>query len=448
VSREHQAAVAALAERVGPAVVGFGRGWGRGSGVVVAPGRVVTNAHNLRGGADVMVSFADGRRVNGLVSETDPDLDVAVVRVDTGEVQPVEHRPSPAGPEVGAPVVALANRGGRGLRTMVGSVSATDMQIRGPRGRTIRGCIAHDAPLPRGSGGGPLVDLDGRLLGLNALRLEDGQIVAIRSGGDGARAERLGTAREPGAQVGVPLGMEQAHPLFERLEVLADDPPHSRALMERLGLPGIHVGCGPNVPRGWLNTDRNAFADASGTVSPLGRIVRGTAGEDRDRYFLSHDALDPYPFEDGAFDFAYAEHFIEHISRDAAIAWLREIHRLLTPGGFLRLSTPNLRRYVDGYVDPAESFFAEHRKMLLNMPLFGERGVPETRGFMVNHIFRFFGHQWIYDLDEMRAVAAGAGFDPAAVTDCSFQEGRLPEVAGMDQAEHSDESLYVEIART
>jgi predicted SAM-dependent methyltransferase len=202
------------------------------------------------------------------------------------------------------------------------------------------------------------------------------------------------------------------------------------------------------VPRGWLNTDRNVFADADGTVSPLARIVRGVSDEDRHRYFMSHDALDRYPFEDGAFDFAYSEHFIEHIPRHAAIAWLREIHRLLRPGGFVRLSTPNLRRYIDGYIDPASSFLTEHRKLLLGMPLFAERGVPETRGFMVNHIFRFFGHQWIYDREEMQAIAAQAGFGRDAVTECSFQQGRLPEVAGMDQAEHADESLYVEIERT
>ena len=446
-SREHQGAIAALAERVGPAVVGFGRGWGRGSGIVVAPGRVVTNAHNLRGGGEVMVSFSDGRRENGLVLSSDPGLDIAVVRVDTGDVRPVERAPDSAAPATGTPVVSLANRGGRGLRTMLGFVSAAGVDVRGPRGRTIRDCIEHSASLPRGAGGGPLVDLDGRLLGLNAVRLEDGHIVAIRSLQDSDRRRRLSDAGAAGVRAGIPLGMEQAHPLFERIEVLADRPPYARALLGDLGLRGLHVGCGPNVSRGWLNTDRNVFADADGTVSPLARIVRDVSGEDRDRYFMSHDALDPYPFEDGAFDFAYSEHFIEHIPRDAAIGWLREIHRLLRPGGFVRLSTPNLRRYIDGYVEPANPFLAEHRKLLVGMPLFAERGVPQTRGFMVNHIFRFFGHQWIYDLGEMRAIAVQAGFGPDAVTECSFQQGRLAEVAAMDQAEHSDESLYVEIAR-
>ncbi|MGH2980282.1 MAG: trypsin-like peptidase domain-containing protein, partial [Solirubrobacterales bacterium] len=75
-----QEAIASAADRVGPAVVGFGRGWGRGSGVVVSPGRVLTNAHNLRG-PEVTVNFGDGRVETGAVTGADPDLDLAAVRV-------------------------------------------------------------------------------------------------------------------------------------------------------------------------------------------------------------------------------------------------------------------------------------------------------------------------------------------------------------------------------
>ena len=59
-----QQTIGQAVERVGPAVVGFGRGWGRGSGVVVAPGRVLTAAHNLRG-EEVTVTFQGGRRETG-----------------------------------------------------------------------------------------------------------------------------------------------------------------------------------------------------------------------------------------------------------------------------------------------------------------------------------------------------------------------------------------------
>lgn len=203
-----QSAIERVVERVGPAVIGFGRGWGRGSGVVVAPGRVLTTAHNLRA-EEVTVAFPGGARESGRVVGVDGDLDLAAVSVDTGAVEPVEWDPAAAAPSIGAAVLAFGNPGGRGLRATPGFVSTEAREIRGPRGRAIAGCIEHTAPLPRGSGGGPLVDLDGRLLGLNAVRLDGGLIVAIPAGellagraerlwsGDAAPPPRLGVAIAP-----------------------------------------------------------------------------------------------------------------------------------------------------------------------------------------------------------------------------------------------------------
>ena len=90
---ELTAAVTAASERVGPAVIGLGRGWGRGSGVVVAEGRIVTNAHVLRGD-EVAVRRAGGEVVLGRVAGADPDLDVAVIAADTGDAAPVAWDPA------------------------------------------------------------------------------------------------------------------------------------------------------------------------------------------------------------------------------------------------------------------------------------------------------------------------------------------------------------------
>src|SRR5688572_11333042 len=172
-----QQAVQGAADKVGPAVVGLGRGWGRGSGVVIAPGQVLTVAHVLRGD-EVAVTFADGRTAEGRVAGSDPDLDVAVIAVDTGDVAAPAWEPADP-PAAGTPVLALANPGGRGLRTTFGLVTATGRGFRGPRGRRVAGSIEHTAPLPRGSSGGPLVDTDGNLLGLNAVRRDGGFILAL-----------------------------------------------------------------------------------------------------------------------------------------------------------------------------------------------------------------------------------------------------------------------------
>jgi len=189
VLEEVTGSVRAVVDRVGPAVVGLGRGWGRGSGVVVAPGRVVTNAHNLRGD-DVSVTFADGRVETGEVVGVDRDGDLAVIAVDTGDAEPVEIA-GDASLATGSVVFALANPGGRGLRATLGLVSTAERSFRGPRGRRFRGAIEHTAPLPRGSSGGPLVDEAGRLLGINTVRLDGGLIVAIAA--DQGFAERVET---------------------------------------------------------------------------------------------------------------------------------------------------------------------------------------------------------------------------------------------------------------
>src|SRR3954466_6884714 len=145
--------VRGAAGTVGPAVVGLGRGWGRGSGVVIAPGTVLTNAHNLRGD-EVTVTFADGRREAGSVAGVDVDGDIAAITVGTGDGETVEAGDASA-LGIGSLVVALANPGGRGLRATLGMVSATGRSFRGPRGRRIRGSIGDTAPLPGRSSGGP-----------------------------------------------------------------------------------------------------------------------------------------------------------------------------------------------------------------------------------------------------------------------------------------------------
>ena len=202
-----QEAIAGAAERVGPAVVGLGRGWGLGSGVVIGPGLVLTNAHNARRD-QVTVVFGDGRRATGEWAAADPALDLAVLKVDTGDAPTITWEPGETA-GVGTPVLALANPGGRGLRTTLGFVASEGRSFRGPRGRRIAGAIEHTAPLPRGSSGGPLVDVQGRLLGLNALRLDGGLILAVPATaavkertqalarGESPSAPRLGVAVAP-----------------------------------------------------------------------------------------------------------------------------------------------------------------------------------------------------------------------------------------------------------
>jgi serine protease Do len=262
-----QGAIATVAERVGPSVVGLGRGWGLGSGVVIGEGRVLTNAHNVRR-EQVTVVFADGRRETGEWTAADRDIDLAVLSVDTGDAPAVAWEPGEA-LGIGAPVVALANPGGRGLRATLGFVASEGRSFRGPRGRRIAGAIEHTAPLPRGSSGGPLVDVEGRLLGLNAVRLEGGLILAVPASAQvKERAEGLGR------------GETQAAP---RLGVAIAPPRVARRMRRAVGLPersGLLVRA----------VEDGSPADAAGIEA--GDLLAAAGGRELDGVDTLYEVLD------------------------------------------------------------------------------------------------------------------------------------------------------------
>jgi serine protease Do len=197
---EMTASVTTALERVGPAVVGVGRGrWGA-SGLVVADGVVLTVGPLERGG-EVPTVFADGREESARVLATDGGL--AALAVSTGGVAAPPWAAGAAGP--GTAVVAVANPGGRGTRVSVGVVSGPG---RSPGGASA---LEHTAPLPRGSAGGPLLSADGALLGVNAIRRPGGLVLALAADASlRARVEALsrGESRAPRPTLGVAL----AHP--------------------------------------------------------------------------------------------------------------------------------------------------------------------------------------------------------------------------------------------
>ena len=186
VVQDLQAAITTVAAAAGSSVVGIGSRQ-RGSGVVIGEGRVVTNAHNIRGD-QVTVTFADGRSVHGSLAGIDVDGDLAVINVDTAGTPALEW----AGGDpltVGTVVFGAAGSPNGGTRVTVGTVSAVARAFRGPGGRRIAGSVEHTAPLAPGSSGGAILDGEGRLLGINTNRLGEGFYLALPA--DGAMRERI-----------------------------------------------------------------------------------------------------------------------------------------------------------------------------------------------------------------------------------------------------------------
>ena len=303
---ELQAAVTKVAERAAPAVVGIGGRWHRGSGVVVAENRVLTYAHNVHGDGATCV-FADGRHVRGNLLGEDMDGDLAVLEVNTGGIAPLAWG-SAALTGVGAAVFAVASAGNGGFRTTVGQVSGVARSFRGPGGRLIGGSIEHTAPLASGSSGSPILDAEGRLLGLNTQRLGEGFYLALPADddlkaridaltrGESTVRPRLGIAVAPGhvarhlrRAVGLPdrdgilvraveeespakkAGIREGDLIVSAAGVALTDPDELHAALALAGTGSIEIGLVRGVEELVVKVDLGPGAATKPATKPAGK---------------------------------------------------------------------------------------------------------------------------------------------------------------------------------
>lgn len=166
--------VNAAAERVGPAVVKIETQasrssrqgeQGQGSGVIFArDGQILTNAHVVAGARKIMVTLADGRRFEGAVRGADRGYDVAAVKIGARDLPVAEL--SERALRIGQLVVAVGNPYGLGWTVTAGVVSALGRELQGPNNVHLENLIQTDTPINPGSSGGPLVDTQGRVVGI------------------------------------------------------------------------------------------------------------------------------------------------------------------------------------------------------------------------------------------------------------------------------------------
>jgi predicted SAM-dependent methyltransferase len=143
------------------------------------------------------------------------------------------------------------------------------------------------------------------------------------------------------------------------------------------------------------------------------------------------DLSRPLPLEDGTIDGIFSEHVQEHFSLEDGIEMLRECHRILVPGGWLRLITPDAERIMRTYLEhPAE--LAVHRGVPGIMPMEA-----------VNSYFRQrYEHQCLYDFELAAHALKEAGF--AEISRAGFRQGVGPRDLMLDDAKYEWESLCIE----
>jgi putative serine protease PepD len=156
-----------------------GGGGATGSGFVLdSEGHIITNQHVVDGAQSVTVTFSNGDEVGATVVGSDASADVAVLKLNDvpNDLHPLQLGSSTA-MKIGDPVVAIGSPFGLQGTVTTGIVSALNRELTAPDGFTIDGAIQTDAAINPGNSGGPLLDGNGRVIGINSQ-------IATQSGGN------------------------------------------------------------------------------------------------------------------------------------------------------------------------------------------------------------------------------------------------------------------------
>ncbi|MCF8104954.1 MAG: trypsin-like peptidase domain-containing protein [Desulfohalobiaceae bacterium] len=139
-----------------------------GSGVIIdgSKGLVLTNAHVITGASNISVRLLDGRRFEAELAGSDPDFDLALLELDIREKLPEVERGTSNDLLIGEPIIAIGNPFGFRHTVTTGVISALDRTVEGDSG-TFTGFIQTDAAINPGNSGGPLLNIYGKLIGIN-----------------------------------------------------------------------------------------------------------------------------------------------------------------------------------------------------------------------------------------------------------------------------------------
>lgn len=172
----------------------------------------------------------------------------------------------------------------------------------------------------------------------------------------------------------------------------------------------LHVGCGDRKFDGFINIDLD---------SPVAD--------------MHLDLTKPLPWEQSTVSGIYSEHFIEHITQAQAIRLMMEMRRVLVPGGVIRLATPDMmaitKEYLSGEVNP--DWYNFHL------------GWTENQCERLNMAMRWWGHQWIYDEEEMTRLAIMAGLKPTG----RYEMGQSPHAFFQNREYRQGSTLIMEFTK-
>lgn len=163
----------------------------------------------------------------------------------------------------------------------------------------------------------------------------------------------------------------------------------------------INLGSGHWKLEGWVNVDIDAESEPDVCANLAGGL----------------------PFAASVASLMHTEDFIDQLELEKAIEFLNECHRILAPGGVLRVLTPDMRKLAHLYLNDPDQL-EDLWKNNVGVPL-----SLDTVGEIFNIGMRFAGHTFLYDAQTFKALAVCCGFDARQV---AYQQSEIPELRGLD----------------
>lgn len=178
----------------------------------------------------------------------------------------------------------------------------------------------------------------------------------------------------------------------------------------------LNIGCGTDYKVGWINIDNNS----DNNINNLD---------------LNWDLRNPLPFQDNSVDYIFNEHFLEHLTLEEAQKSMKDFMRVLKKGGVMRIAMPNLVDVVELYNNPNWKSEAFLKKFGLDF--------VKTKAELININFRWWGHKWLYDWEELERRLNEAGFNK--VKKCKLRQSTHNELQNLETRDQS--TLIAEVRK-
>jgi SAM-dependent methyltransferase len=189
----------------------------------------------------------------------------------------------------------------------------------------------------------------------------------------------------------------------------------------REGKLRLHLGCGRNTLIGWLNADLHGWRLNDGEGWLVNRA--------KEIVLSINVGTTPLPLPDGSCEFVYSSHMLEHLMHPVQTQlFMDEVHRVLSPGGTVRVVVPDAAVWLRGYVEQDERFFSTVRREWTH---WNWEALDSTSGSRLDYILPYLGasslqghlsgdHQFGFDEMALKALMVREKTSPLSVSVCLF----------------------------